>query len=205
MLLRKAYEALPPKGALIVHEALIDDARKDERLRPAHESQHAHRDARRIRFHRCRLPEVDESKPVSSEPKSSRLAGPDGMVWDSSKRQRPSGPSSERRTPVDMQRDPRGGVWRTDDGSTSAPLLSNRRRISSRRASLIASGIRHACLWCGACRRHRGRSDADTRLACPTVWRPVSVRSPGQIGRRLSLTHPVGALARYRDAIVLAF
>lgn len=28
MLLRKAYEALPPGGALIVHEALIDDARK---------------------------------------------------------------------------------------------------------------------------------------------------------------------------------
>jgi SAM-dependent methyltransferase len=28
MLLRKAYEALPPKGALIVHEALIDDDRK---------------------------------------------------------------------------------------------------------------------------------------------------------------------------------
>ena len=29
MLLRKAYEALPPKGALIVHEALIDDSRKE--------------------------------------------------------------------------------------------------------------------------------------------------------------------------------
>jgi SAM-dependent methyltransferase len=28
MLLRKAYQALPPKGALIVHEALIDDDRK---------------------------------------------------------------------------------------------------------------------------------------------------------------------------------
>jgi SAM-dependent methyltransferase len=28
MLLRKAHAALPPKGALIVHEALIDDARK---------------------------------------------------------------------------------------------------------------------------------------------------------------------------------
>lgn len=28
MLLRKAYEALPPGGALIVHEAIIDDARK---------------------------------------------------------------------------------------------------------------------------------------------------------------------------------
>lgn len=28
MLLRKAYDALPPGGALIVHEALIDDARK---------------------------------------------------------------------------------------------------------------------------------------------------------------------------------
>jgi len=28
MLVRKAYEALPPGGALIVHEALIDDARK---------------------------------------------------------------------------------------------------------------------------------------------------------------------------------
>jgi hypothetical protein len=28
MLLRKAYEALPPGGAVIVHEALIDDARK---------------------------------------------------------------------------------------------------------------------------------------------------------------------------------
>ena len=29
MLLRKAYEALPPNGALIVHEALIDDGRKE--------------------------------------------------------------------------------------------------------------------------------------------------------------------------------
>lgn len=29
MLLRKAYEALPPNGAVIVHEALIDDARKE--------------------------------------------------------------------------------------------------------------------------------------------------------------------------------
>ena len=28
MLLRKAYDALAPRGALIVHEALIDDARK---------------------------------------------------------------------------------------------------------------------------------------------------------------------------------
>jgi SAM-dependent methyltransferase len=28
MLLRKAYDALTPKGALIIHEALIDDARK---------------------------------------------------------------------------------------------------------------------------------------------------------------------------------
>ncbi|HEY6084488.1 MAG TPA: methyltransferase [Nitrospira sp.] len=28
-LLRKAFDALPPKGALIVHEALIDDARKE--------------------------------------------------------------------------------------------------------------------------------------------------------------------------------
>ncbi|HSQ50071.1 MAG TPA: methyltransferase, partial [Nitrospiraceae bacterium] len=28
MLLRKAYDALTPSGALIVHEALIDDARK---------------------------------------------------------------------------------------------------------------------------------------------------------------------------------
>lgn len=28
MLLRKAYDALPPKGAIIVHEALIDDTRK---------------------------------------------------------------------------------------------------------------------------------------------------------------------------------
>lgn len=29
MLLRKAYDALPPKGALIVYEALIDDARRE--------------------------------------------------------------------------------------------------------------------------------------------------------------------------------
>ena len=28
MLLRKAYDALPPGGALIVYEAIIDDARK---------------------------------------------------------------------------------------------------------------------------------------------------------------------------------
>ena len=32
MLLRKAYEALPPNGALIVHEALIDDERKKNAL-----------------------------------------------------------------------------------------------------------------------------------------------------------------------------
>jgi hypothetical protein len=29
MLLRKAYEALSPNGAVIIHEALIDDARKE--------------------------------------------------------------------------------------------------------------------------------------------------------------------------------
>jgi len=29
LLLRKAYDALPPRGALIIHEALIDDARKE--------------------------------------------------------------------------------------------------------------------------------------------------------------------------------
>jgi SAM-dependent methyltransferase len=32
MLLRKAYEALPANGALVVHEALIDDARKTNAL-----------------------------------------------------------------------------------------------------------------------------------------------------------------------------
>src|SRR5207249_7264650 len=32
MLLRKAYDALPAGGALIVHEALIDDARKQNAL-----------------------------------------------------------------------------------------------------------------------------------------------------------------------------
>ena len=48
MLLRKAYAALPPKGALIVHEAMIDDDAKDQRLRPADESEHAHRNTRRV-------------------------------------------------------------------------------------------------------------------------------------------------------------
>jgi hypothetical protein len=84
------------------------------------------------------------------------------------------------------------------DGSTSAPLV-DRRRFLAGSAALIAQGS--ATLVFGAA----PAEVTDTRLACPTVWRPVSVRSPGQIERRLSLTHPVGALARYRDAIVLAF
>ena len=45
-LLSKAYEALPDGGALIVYEAIIDDQRREQRLRIADEPQHADRDAR---------------------------------------------------------------------------------------------------------------------------------------------------------------
>ena len=46
MLIRKAYEALPDGGALIVYEAIIDDDRRQQRVWPADEPQHADRDHR---------------------------------------------------------------------------------------------------------------------------------------------------------------
>ena len=80
MLLHKAYEALPAKGALIVHEALIDDERKNECLWPAHESEHAHRDAWRFRLYGGRLSEVDEASRF--QPDSRRVIGGTGRHGD---------------------------------------------------------------------------------------------------------------------------
>lgn len=57
-LLQKAFDALPAGGALIVHEAIIDDDRRENAFRSADESQHAHRRTW-VRLHRRRLPGLD--------------------------------------------------------------------------------------------------------------------------------------------------
>ena len=75
-LLAKAYDALPDGGALIVYEALIDDERRAERLRPADEPEHADRDARRLRLHRRRLPAAGCARPASARPASSTSSAP---------------------------------------------------------------------------------------------------------------------------------
>ena len=59
MLLKKAFEALPTGGALIVFEALIDDERRENTLRVADELEHADRDAGRVRLHWSRLLALD--------------------------------------------------------------------------------------------------------------------------------------------------
>jgi len=58
-LLDKVHATLEPGGALIVYEAIIDDERRRERLRPPHEPEHADRDPGRIRLHRRRLRRLD--------------------------------------------------------------------------------------------------------------------------------------------------
>ena len=60
MLIGKAFEALPAGGALIVYEAIIDDDRSQERVRPDDEPEHADRDAGRLRLHRRGLCGLDE-------------------------------------------------------------------------------------------------------------------------------------------------
>ena len=79
MLLRKAYDALPDGGALIVYEAIIDDERAQQRVRPADEPQHADRDARRLRLHGRRLPGWMQEAGFR-ESYVEHLVGPDSMV-----------------------------------------------------------------------------------------------------------------------------
>jgi hypothetical protein len=59
LLLRKAYDALPEAGALIVYDAIIRRRAAQQRIRSADEPQHAHRDTRRVRLHGRRLPCLD--------------------------------------------------------------------------------------------------------------------------------------------------
>ena len=79
ILLAKAYDALPAGGALIVYEAIIDDERREQRVRPADEPQHADRDAGRLRLHRRRLPRLDAGRGLPRE-RVEHLVGPDSMV-----------------------------------------------------------------------------------------------------------------------------
>ena len=79
MLLSKTYDALPKGGALIIHEAIIDDERKAERLRPAAEPEYAHRDPGRLRLHRRGL--LSWMRDIGfQETYVEYLAGPDSMV-----------------------------------------------------------------------------------------------------------------------------
>ena len=57
-LIRAAYDALPPGGAFVAIEALIDDDAPRERVRPADVAEHADRVRRRVRLLRRRLPRV---------------------------------------------------------------------------------------------------------------------------------------------------
>ena len=54
-LIRAAYEALRPGGALVSIEHLIDDARRENAFRPMMSLKHADRVRRFVRLHRCRL------------------------------------------------------------------------------------------------------------------------------------------------------
>ena len=76
MLLQKAYEALPDGGALIVYEAIIDDERREQRVRAADEPEHADRDAGRLRLHRRRLPALDARRRASARATSSTSSAP---------------------------------------------------------------------------------------------------------------------------------
>ena len=82
LLLRKAYDALPEGGALIVYEAIIDDERREQRVRAADEPQHADRDAWRLRLHGGGLPALDAGnglpRELRREPGRARLDG----GWD---------------------------------------------------------------------------------------------------------------------------
>ena len=60
MLLRKAYDALPQGGALIVHEAIIDDARKKNAFGLLMSLNMLIETHGRLRFHRRGLQAVDE-------------------------------------------------------------------------------------------------------------------------------------------------
>jgi hypothetical protein len=51
MLIRKAYEALPEGGALLVYDTIIDDDRQ-KRLWPHDEPANDDRNSRRVRLHR---------------------------------------------------------------------------------------------------------------------------------------------------------
>ena len=54
-LIRAAYDALPPGGAFVAIENLIDDDAPRERLRAPDVAQHADRVRRRVRLHGRRL------------------------------------------------------------------------------------------------------------------------------------------------------
>ena len=70
MLLRKAHDALPSGGALIVYERLIDDARRTNAKALFSKSQHGPDDRRRVRLHGGRLRGLDAGSRLRGLPRN---------------------------------------------------------------------------------------------------------------------------------------
>ena len=86
MLLKKAYDALPDGGALIVYEAIIDDERRGNAFGLLMSLNMLIETARRLRLHRRRLPRLDAGHGLSRElrraPGRARLDGRRDQVGD---------------------------------------------------------------------------------------------------------------------------
>ena len=81
MLIRKAYEALPPGGAYIVYEALIDDDRSKNAFGLLMSLNMLIETPGRLRLHRCRLHRLDERSRVPRNPR--RAPRRDQTRWSS--------------------------------------------------------------------------------------------------------------------------
>ena len=57
--LRKAFDALPKGGAVVVYDAIIDDDRREKRFRIHDELEYADRNCRWVRLYRRRLSGLD--------------------------------------------------------------------------------------------------------------------------------------------------
>jgi hypothetical protein len=79
MLLRKAHQALPDGGALIVYDSIIDDDRRTNAFGLLISINMLHRDPGRLRLHRRRLPVVDGRGRLPRQLRRT-LVGPDSMV-----------------------------------------------------------------------------------------------------------------------------
>ena len=75
-LIRAAYDALPPGGAFVAVENLIDDDRRENVVRPDDVAEHADRVRRRLRLHRRRLRRLVRAGRLHAQSRSFPWRGP---------------------------------------------------------------------------------------------------------------------------------